>query len=176
MFNRIFQGKIRDDKPLSWNSRRKIGKAREKSMPGDAFTSGKQQNTAGPRKKRGPVYIRFCKAGLPGYIEQIRDYARHIPLLVRDLDFQFHFAKNSGGTEDSLEAFAITAHGIKFSSRSIMAEETGKRAGELEEAAIMGDMDFLREKMPKFLDYMDYFIQGLEQFLERGKGLPLGLK
>jgi hypothetical protein len=108
------------------------------------------------------------------YRKLLSGYIRRTPLLLKDLEFQLLAASGglpAGGLpadreENPLEPYAVTAHGIKFASDGILALGTGKKAGELEKAALRGDLDFLRKKTPEFLSYMDYFMKSLKGLLE----------
>jgi HPt (histidine-containing phosphotransfer) domain-containing protein len=62
--------------------------------------------------------------------------------------------------EESLSGYAITIHGIKGSSYGIEARSIGKKAEELEYAAKAGNLDFVRQNNP-------LFIQAAEAFLVR---------
>ncbi|MDR0600255.1 MAG: hypothetical protein LBG84_09300 [Treponema sp.] len=158
------------------------------SFNGDGSTFLVYSRQGWIRKRRarhpapGSVFSRFFKVPIPGCAELITSYIRRISLLLRDLEFQLLAAeeiraeyrvRDAGDMdmpeENPLEAYAITAHGIKVSSYGILALETARRAEELEHAALRGDLDFVKRRNKAFLDYMDYFMAGLARFLEREK-------
>jgi hypothetical protein len=91
-------------------------------------------------------------------LESVRKYIGCVPLLLKDLEYQ---------TEKQLDSLAITAHGVKFLSESISAYEAAIMAEQIENAARRGDRNFVVEKIPSFLDYMENFISMLELFVEQ---------
>jgi hypothetical protein len=104
-----------------------------------------------------------------GYLDTLKTYAFRIALLLRDLGFQLPSRERIGSgplVETILDYYAVTVHGIKEESKSIAALETAKQAEELEAAARKGDMAFLMENTPVFLEYMEYFITGVVKLTE----------
>lgn len=130
---------------------------------GTTFVTCRRQDWSGKRRSPGS---RFFSNEASGFINAISDYVVRVPLLLKDMEYQLHAILSRTGCE---EDYAVTAHGVKFASYGILALETGKKAEELEKAARRGDLDFLEEQTPVFLDYMEYFLSGLEQFLSREK-------
>jgi hypothetical protein len=103
------------------------------------------------------------------YRKLLSAYIRRTPLLLKDLEFQLLAVSGilpADWQENLFETYAVTAHGIKFASEGILALRTGKKAGELEKAALRGDLDFLTEKTPEFLDYMNHFMKSLKRLLD----------
>jgi hypothetical protein len=88
---------------------------------------------------------------------------------LRDLGFQLPSREQVSLdplVETILDYYAITVHGIERESKSIMALETAKKAEELETAARKGNLTFLMETTPVFLEYMEYFITGIVKLTE----------
>jgi hypothetical protein len=106
-----------------------------------------------------------------GYRKLLSGYIIRIPLLLKDMEFQLLAANSSPPPEDRaenpLEAYALTAHGIKYASEGILAQNTADKAERLEAAALRGDLNYLREETPEFLTYMKCFISKLKRFTER---------
>jgi hypothetical protein len=108
-------------------------------------------------------------------LDSLNSYTAHMPLLMKDLEFQMpledYFADNSFSDEDeSLKQYAITAHGIKRASYGITAYRAGQAAEELEQAALEGNIEFIRLGTPDFIFYMEDFIDSLEKFTRRARG------
>jgi hypothetical protein len=104
-----------------------------------------------------------------GYLDRLKTYAFRTTLLLRDLGFQLPSAERIGAdplAETILDYYAITVHGIKEESKSVTALETAGKAEELEAAARKGDLVFLTENTPVFLEYMEYFITGIVKLTE----------
>jgi hypothetical protein len=55
-------------------------------------------------------------------------------------------------SEDRLDEYKIKIHGLKGASMDIYAGDVAFRAGELEDAANAGDIDFIMEHNPVFLE------------------------
>jgi hypothetical protein len=107
-----------------------------------------------------------------GCFDSLNNYTAHIPLLVKDLEFQMpsedYIIENDSIEEDeNLKQFAITVHGIKWASYGIAAQEVGRAAEDIENAAREGNCEFIKCKTPDFIFYMDRFISDLEDFLEQ---------
>jgi hypothetical protein len=135
---------------------------------GATFVTCKRQDWPGKRRN---LASRFFTNESSGFINAISDYIVRVPLLLKDMEYQLHavLSRTDDKEDYPLDQYAVTAHGVKFSSYGILALETGKKAEELENAAQRGDLGFLEEQTPVFLDYMEYFLSGLEQFLSRKK-------
>jgi hypothetical protein len=103
------------------------------------------------------------------FLNTLRTYAFRTSLLLRDLGFQLPSKEGAGQAslvETILDYYAITVHGIKKESDVIAAFETAKKAEELETAARKGDLVFLQENTPAFLEYMEFFITGVVKLTE----------
>jgi hypothetical protein len=104
-----------------------------------------------------------------GYLDMLKTYAFRTALLLRDLGFQLPSRERISLdplTETILDYYAVTVHGIREESKSITALETARKAEELEAAARKGDMAYLTENTPMFLEYMEYFITGIVKLTE----------
>jgi PAS domain S-box-containing protein len=64
--------------------------------------------------------------------------------------------------EENLKDYEIKVHGIKGMSNDMFAEEIGGAAAVLEKAAKAGDLDYIREHNPAFIESARRFISGLE--------------
>ena len=147
---------------------------------GSTFMVCRHQSTRGKhycgRYLPSGNYSPFFQAGVPVCVDALSKYLQHIPLLLRDMEFQLFAAEimldipdddDPYTAENPLESYAITVHGIKVASSGILAMETSRKAEELENAALRGDLDFLKKKNASFFDYMGYFLAGLRDFLKK---------
>jgi CheY-like chemotaxis protein/HPt (histidine-containing phosphotransfer) domain-containing protein len=86
----------------------------------------------------------------------------------------YSYAKNTRTLLESMRTFdsgnpsgyATTVHGIKGSSRNILAETLGERAESLEHAAKAGDADFVVRNNPAFLEAAEKLLGEIEAALE----------
>jgi len=92
------------------------------------------------------------------YLHVLRSYAVNTRNLLGSLNEV---------TEENLNGYAITVHGIKGSSRSICADLAGDKAEELEVAAKSGDLDFVREKNPALVSTVAKLLDDLEELLAK---------
>jgi hypothetical protein len=103
------------------------------------------------------------------FLDELKTYAFRTALLLRDLGFQLPSEKTIDPdplVETMLDYYAITVHGIREESIGISADETAKKAEEMESAARRNDLVFLAETAPVFLEYMEYFITGVVKLTE----------
>jgi CheY-like chemotaxis protein len=68
-------------------------------------------------------------------------------------------------TPENLGAYAITVHGIKGASYQICADETGKEAEALEQAARAKDWKTIEARNGSFVGIMEKLLQNLDRFL-----------
>jgi PAS domain S-box-containing protein len=68
-------------------------------------------------------------------------------------------------SEENLRDYEIKVHGIKGTSRDMFAEEIGAVAAELEKAAKNGDLDYIRENNPAFIESLKEFISRLDTLI-----------
>jgi len=72
-------------------------------------------------------------------------------------------------THDNLADYAVTVHGIKGSSRGILADKISDEAEALERAAIGEDLDFVTANNQRFIDLLSQLFSDIEKALA-GKG------
>jgi CheY-like chemotaxis protein len=94
-----------------------------------------------------------------GYVTVLRSYVNNTPQLLDDL-------KKSLAAHD-LDAYKITAHGIKGSSYGVQLDDTGHEAGALEKAASRGDKIFLAENTERFISRTQKLIREITKCIER---------
>ena len=70
-----------------------------------------------------------------------------------------------GVNADNLDKYAVTVHGIKGSSRGILAENVGNKAEALEKAAIAGDYNFVSTTNQRFLGIIIQLLSDIEDAL-----------
>ena len=87
------------------------------------------------------------------FLSILRTYAKETRSLLE---------KIQNVTSDNLADYAITIHGIKGSSRSVLAEEVGGKAEKLELAAKAGELDFVLANNPAFLEAAGKLITDIE--------------
>jgi CheY-like chemotaxis protein len=90
------------------------------------------------------------------YLEILRSYAASMP------DF-LHTLRDVSA--ETLDAYTITVHGIKGSSRQICAEEAGREAEILERAAGAKDWETIKTRNGGFIKTMERLLQNLNRFL-----------
>jgi signal transduction histidine kinase/CheY-like chemotaxis protein len=96
------------------------------------------------------------------YWNVVKSFAKNTPPLmdkIRAIPAEFPAAE--------LNDYAIIAHGIKSSSRSIGAEDLGLRAETLEHAAKAGDLDFVRKNHAVFIQAVDRLLEGINAEIRR---------
>jgi len=72
---------------------------------------------------------------------------------------------------DKLGDYRINVHGIKGASRDIFARQIAKDAEKLENAADAGDLGYIGEHNPLFLDSLGKFLNSLETMLGAVNGM-----
>jgi CheY-like chemotaxis protein len=68
-------------------------------------------------------------------------------------------------SEDGLAGYKVKVHGIKGASYDIFAEQIGQKAEALEHAASAGDLGFISEHNPPFLEAAGKFIDDISKLL-----------
>ena len=91
------------------------------------------------------------------YLIILRTYAANVRAKLEEMS---HVSK------DTLHGYRIKAHGIKGTSFDIYAEQTGKDAKALEDAAESGDFDYIKEHNASFLKNTEEFIINIENMLK----------
>ena len=92
------------------------------------------------------------------YYDILRSYVINTPPL---LDHCEHV------NMDSIADYGRIVHGIKGASRSICADEFANTAERLEKAAKDGDLEFITQYNPLFLDAANELLSGIEDMLEK---------
>ncbi|MDR2476587.1 MAG: response regulator [Treponema sp.] len=92
------------------------------------------------------------------YLEILRSYSLHTPVLLEKL-------RNC--TPETLAEYAITVHGLKGSSYGICADEVGKRAGELENAAKAGYYEQVQTDTARFIEMVESLLAELGEALKK---------
>jgi signal transduction histidine kinase/CheY-like chemotaxis protein len=102
------------------------------------------------------------------YGEVLRSYAVHTPALLEKLES----LARSG--DESLNEYIITIHGLKGSSYGVCADEAGRQAEALEQAARKGDRDFIEANTGRCIESVRAILRGLDALLARdaAKGKP----
>jgi signal transduction histidine kinase/CheY-like chemotaxis protein/HPt (histidine-containing phosphotransfer) domain-containing protein len=95
-------------------------------------------------------------------LDVLRSYAASTPGLLEKL-------KVSEVKQD-LEAYAVTVHGIKGSSRGIGARALGDEAEALEKAARAGDLAFVHSRNEEFVGQVRNFLEELNKLLATARG------
>ncbi|MCL2817160.1 MAG: ATP-binding protein [Clostridiales bacterium] len=86
------------------------------------------------------------------YYEMLQSFATNTPPLLE---------KIRRVSDDNIGEYEIILHGIKGSSGSICADEFAKIAERLENAAKDGDLEFLQQHNPAFVDAALFLISGI---------------
>jgi signal transduction histidine kinase/CheY-like chemotaxis protein len=95
--------------------------------------------------------------------EILRSYAASVPDFLGAL---------GGVSRDTLEAYAVTVHGIKGTSYQICAQEAGKEAAVLEEAARAGDWETVEARNGHFIRTLEALLKNLEALLKNPEVFP----
>ncbi|MDR0563970.1 MAG: response regulator [Azoarcus sp.] len=92
-----------------------------------------------------------------GYLSIIRSYIDSTTHLI---------GKILNVAPETLPDYAITVHGIKGSSFGIEANNTGKKAEELEHAAKAGDFTFISQNNPIFIEHTQQLLTRLSELIK----------
>jgi HPt (histidine-containing phosphotransfer) domain-containing protein len=110
------------------------------------------------------------------YLDILRAYCVHTPALLEKM----RNAKNKDFSEEVMEEYVITVHGIKGSTYGICAEALGKQAEALEHAARKRDRQFIDQNHEPCINAVEKTIEKLKGFLaaatEKGSAKPLSPK
>jgi hypothetical protein len=90
------------------------------------------------------------------YIKILRSYAASVSSLLGLMEVV---------DEDTLRDYQIRVHGIKGASYDVFAEEFGKKAEALEDAAKAGDIAFIHEHNPPFIEAIAVFVSEITDML-----------
>jgi CheY-like chemotaxis protein len=91
------------------------------------------------------------------YTKVLQSYITHSPALLDKL---------RSLTRETLPDYAITVHGLKGASYGVCANETGKGAEELEQAAKAGEYEKVFSKNAAFIAKTEALLGGLRKLLE----------
>ncbi|MCL2026339.1 MAG: ATP-binding protein [Leptospirales bacterium] len=92
------------------------------------------------------------------YLDVLRSYAKNTRTLLETI---------KEVNADNLDKYTVTVHGIKGSSYGIFAETAGRKAEDLENAAIAGDYEFVSSNNQNFLDTVFRLISDIEDALSK---------
>ncbi|MCL2763853.1 MAG: ATP-binding protein [Treponema sp.] len=92
------------------------------------------------------------------YIKVLRSYTASVRSLLSEME---------SVNENSISNYKIKVHGIKGTSLDICAENIGKSAADLENAAKTGDLDFINSNNPVFLEAAWTLVSGIDDMLIR---------
>jgi len=90
------------------------------------------------------------------YLKTLRAYASSTASMLESL---------ASFDKEELNSYRITIHGIKGASYDINANEVGKLAEDLEEAATSGDHEYIEKHNPAFVKSAGEFIQKINDLL-----------
>jgi CheY-like chemotaxis protein len=94
------------------------------------------------------------------YFDVLRSYVDNTPSLLEKMKVV---------TAENLADYAITVHGIKGSSRGILASEVGNQAEALEKASKAKEIDYVNANNPAFLEITWKLITDVKELLEKIK-------
>jgi len=95
---------------------------------------------------------------MDSYMQVLRSYATNTRPLLKTL---------TEISNDSLEDYAITVHGIKGASWGICAKAVGDKAESLEKAAKAGDIDFVLGNNDAFMEAVEKLATAIEGMLDK---------
>ncbi|MCL2002966.1 MAG: GAF domain-containing protein [Oscillospiraceae bacterium] len=101
--------------------------------------------------------------GLDRYEGDAETYLRILRAYVTNISSMLEVM--SAVNEEKLAGYKITVHGIKGASYDIHADRIGQKAEVLEQAAAAGDLAFVREHNPEFLEAAWAFIGAIDEML-----------
>jgi signal transduction histidine kinase/HPt (histidine-containing phosphotransfer) domain-containing protein len=87
------------------------------------------------------------------YLKVLRSYMASVRNLLGEIE---------NVNEDTLPNYKIKVHGIKGTSFDVFAEEIGKKASDLEKASGSGDINYVKEHNPEFLEITWKLVYDLE--------------
>jgi len=110
------------------------------------------------------------------YLDILRAYCTFTP----DLLEKMRYAKNENFSEEVMEEYVVTVHGLKGSTYGICAEAMGKRAEALEHAARKRDMQFIQTNHDLFIQAVEKLLKEMKEFLakiiQQGSAKPVAPK
>jgi CheY-like chemotaxis protein/HPt (histidine-containing phosphotransfer) domain-containing protein len=131
----------------------------EKEKPREPVTAGPQ---AAPGAEQGPVPGLDIKGGIKRYNSE-KMYLRILEAFLKSAPSLLE--KLRSPTEENLEAYTISVHGLKGASRGISADDIGNMSEELEFAAKAGNFKTISEKNGLLLEAVETLLEDLKQYL-----------
>jgi PAS domain S-box-containing protein len=110
------------------------------------------------------------------YFEVLRSYCVHTPILLEKL----RHCKNENLSDETLNEYTVTVHGIKGASAGICAEAAAKMADNLEQAGRKKDKQYIQTHTDPFIETIEQMLEKLKKFMasvaEPEGGKPLSPK
>jgi signal transduction histidine kinase/DNA-binding NarL/FixJ family response regulator len=144
---------IRDKQSEETLARAELDSATGLAYPGDFPTRG----FAGFRLEGVSLADGVRRYNEGEYLGILRSYVSHTPGLLDRLRCL---------SEDTLQEYAVTAHGIKGASLGICANALAEKAGYLENAAKAGDFGAVMEANGNFIHTAESLLANLDKLLE----------
>ena len=128
--------------------------------------------SAAPPPHSNPVMSALLKSNVPGLdipkgLRRFEDdadfYVRVLYAYVSSIRSAFEILKDM--REENLNSYKINVHGIKGTSLDICAAKIGETAGLLEKAAAAGDIDYIKEHNPPFLNTLTNLVLNIDDML-----------
>ena len=96
------------------------------------------------------------------YLKVVQAFYKHTPTLLDELR-----TLSKDGTGVSLAEYGIIVHGIKGSSKGIVASEIATKAEEMEKAAKGGDFDYVIAQNSSFIALVESLMQEIGELLQK---------
>lgn len=108
--------------------------------------------------------------GLEKFKDDVEIYLKLLHVYSSGIRSKIDMIKDS--SEENLENYRINVHGIKGTSLEILAEKISEDASLLEKAAVSGDITFINEHNPQFLEAITALLSKIDEMLAFLKNLP----
>jgi PAS domain S-box-containing protein len=135
---------------------------KEKASRAEALVSGNFDGISIAGINMAAVKERYAESAV--FFDIIRSYCIHTPVLLEKL---------RNFSEEALDQYAITVHGLKGACYNICAETAGKCAETLEKAARAGDIAAIKAKNSDLVAAVEDLLSGLREQtadLKKGEG------
>jgi HPt (histidine-containing phosphotransfer) domain-containing protein len=110
------------------------------------------------------------------YLDILRAYCVHTPALLEEM----RHAQDTNFSEEVMNEYVVTVHGLKGSTFGICAEAIAKQAEALEHAARKRDMQFIKMHHDPLIHVIEELMKKMKEFLasvtEPGSAKPLSPK
>jgi CheY-like chemotaxis protein/anti-sigma regulatory factor (Ser/Thr protein kinase) len=139
---------------------------------GDDKRSGTDRRSSADRRqlfdRRSPINLPACLKNIEKGLDRFGGDMELFLTILRSfaVNTQPMIEKVKSVNSANLADYAIMVHGIKGSSYAICAEEVGKKAEDLENAAKAMDIDFVKDHNPAFIKSLEELISGLTEMLD----------